>query len=281
MENWGVFFLLLCKFGPLNFIKRMSINKKLLFSIIIAFIFFSCKNETKKKEIGQKEIEKHSKKEPSKPIKKPEPIDEKGCNFEISMKNQGLVNIQEIDPTILVDLKYSSTDNFVGKDVYGCLSTCYLQKKAANMLANASKILQVENDSLRLLVYDGARPHAIQEILWASLPQYSPQKRKTYVADPAIGSIHNYGSAVDLTIANLAGEPLDMGTKYDFFGELAYPKFESKFLAEGKLSQNQLDNRHLLRKVMRIAGFTSIEYEWWHFNAISRARAKVLYKIVK
>lgn len=203
------------------------------------------------------------------------------CIYDKNMANQGLVNIAEVDPTILVDLKYSTTDNFVGKDVYDCLSACYLQKKAADMLANASKFLKNENDSLHLLVYDGGRPQAIQQILWDALPQFSPQKRKTFVADPAIGSIHNYGSAVDLTIADLNGNPLDMGTKYDFFGELAYPKFENKFFLEGKLSKTQIENRQLLRKVMKKAGFTSIEYEWWHFNAVSRAKAKSLYNIIQ
>ena len=149
------------------------------------------------------------------------------------------------------------------------------------MLANASKYLRTVNDSLRLLVYDGARPHAIQIVLWESLPQYTPAKRRTFVADPAEGSIHNYGSAVDLTIAFADGTPLDMGTKYDYFGELAYPKFENRFLQNGKLSKNQLENRQLLRKVMQKAGFMPIEYEWWHFNAVSRAKAKAMYQIVE
>ncbi len=207
-------------------------------------------------------------------------IDTAQCIYEATIKNQGLINIVEINPNIFVDLKYSSTDNFVGKDVYGCLSNCYLQKKAAEMLSEASNYLKNEDDSLRLLIYDGGRPHSIQKILWNSLPQYKPSIRKTFVANPEEGSIHNYGSAVDLTIANIDGVPLDMGTKYDFFGELAYPKFENKFLREGKLFQNQVNNRILLRKVMQKAGFTAIEYEWWHFNAVSRAKAKSIYKII-
>lgn len=206
--------------------------------------------------------------------------DSNECIYDASMKNQGLINIVEIDPDILVDLKYSTADNFIGKDVYGCLSNCYLQKKAAEMLSVASNYLKNENDSLRLLIYDGGRPHSIQKILWNSLPQYKPSVRKTFVANPDEGSIHNYGSAVDLTIADINGEPLDMGTKYDFFGELAYPKFESKFLRDGKLTEKQVANRILLRKIMLKAGFTGIEYEWWHFNAISRAKAKSIYKII-
>jgi zinc D-Ala-D-Ala dipeptidase len=208
---------------------------------------------------------------------KPQP---KSCQYETVMAKLGLVNVQEMNSNIMVELKYSTTDNFTAKDVYGCLSACYLQKKAANMLNEVSKYLQTENKNLRLLVYDGARPAQIQKILWESLPQYSPKKRETFVASPSKGSIHNYGSAVDITLANQNGTPLDMGTKYDFFGELAYPKFEDKFLAQGKLTKTQVANRKLLRKVMQKAGFMPIKYEWWHFNAVSRAQAKAIYKII-
>lgn len=202
------------------------------------------------------------------------------CEYEQRMREQGLVNIQEINPSILVELKYSTTDNFVGKDVYGCISQCFLQRKPAEMLSKASDILQRKHPNYRLLVYDGGRPLSIQKILWNSLPQYSTRERAKYVASPAEGSIHNYGSAVDLTIATTDGTPLDMGTKYDYFGELAYPKKESYFLKINKLSQKQITNRQLLRSVMRSAGYMPIDYEWWHFNAISRQKAKATYHII-
>jgi zinc D-Ala-D-Ala dipeptidase len=203
------------------------------------------------------------------------------CEYEQKMRDQGLVNIQEIDPDILVDLKYSTTDNFVGKDVYGCITNCYLQKHPAEMLSRANDLLQQKNANYRLLVYDGGRPLSIQKILWNSLTQYSPIQRATYVANPAQGSIHNYGSAVDLTIATSEGTPLDMGTKYDFFGELAYPKKENYFLKIGKLTKQQIANRTLLRNVMKAVGYMPIDYEWWHFNAMSRQTAKATYKIVQ
>jgi zinc D-Ala-D-Ala dipeptidase len=203
------------------------------------------------------------------------------CEYEQKMREQGLVNIQEIDPDILVDLKYSTTDNFVGKDVYGCITNCYLQKHPAEMLSDANDLLQQKNANYRLLVYDGGRPLSIQKILWNSLTQYSTKQRATYVANPAQGSIHNYGSAVDLTIATADGMPLDMGTKYDFFGELAYPKKESYFLKIGKLTKQQIANRQLLRNVMQLAGYMPIDYEWWHFNAMSRQTAKATYRIIQ
>ncbi len=203
------------------------------------------------------------------------------CEYEQKMREQGLVNIQEINPEILVDLKYSTSDNFVGKDVYGCITNCYMQKHPAEMLSKANDLLQQKNANYRLLVYDGGRPLSIQKILWNSLPQYSPIQRATYVANPAQGSIHNYGSAVDLTIAMADGTALDMGTKYDFFGELAYPKKESYFLKTGKLTKQQIGNRRLLRTVMKTAGYMPIEYEWWHFNAMSRQSAKATYRIIQ
>jgi zinc D-Ala-D-Ala dipeptidase len=203
------------------------------------------------------------------------------CEYEQKMQEQGLVNIQEIDAEILVDLKYSTTDNFVGKDVYGCITNCYLQKSPAEMLSKANDLLQQKNANYRLLVYDGGRPLSIQKVLWNSLTQYTPKQRATYIANPAQGSIHNYGSAVDLTIATSDGTPLDMGTKYDFFGELAYPKKESYFLKIGKLTKQQIVNRQLLRNVMKAAGYMPIDYEWWHFNAMSRQSAKATYRIIQ
>ena len=203
------------------------------------------------------------------------------CVYEEKMREQSLVNIQEIDADILVELKYSTIDNFVGKDLYGCLTYCYLQKKPAQMLSKANDLLMQNNPNYRLLVYDGGRPLSIQKILWNSLSQYSPKQRATYVANPAQGSIHNYGSAVDLTIATKNGTPLDMGTKYDFFGELAYPKKEAYFLKIGKLTKQQIANRQLLRFVMKSSGFMPIDYEWWHFNAVSRRTAKSIYKIIQ
>lgn len=208
-------------------------------------------------------------------------LNAQNCAYEKSMAAQGLVNVQKIDPKILVQLKYSTTDNFMKKDVYGCITNCYMQKTPAQMLAKANEYLQKINPKLRLLVYDGARPLAVQKLLWNALPQYPPKKRKTFVADPADGSIHNYGSAVDLTLADYKGTALDMGTTYDFFGELAYPKLESHFLNNGKLTAQQVANRKLLRKVMTLAGFMPIEYEWWHFNALSKKRAKAVYKIIQ
>ncbi|WP_394343294.1 M15 family metallopeptidase [Spirosoma sordidisoli] len=201
-------------------------------------------------------------------------------SLEGAMKKQGLVDIQTADPSILVELKYSTTDNFVGKDVYGDLTRAYMQPMAAQKLASASRALQARHPDLRLLVYDAARPRKAQWNLWNALPELAEGERQKYVADPRKGSIHNYGCAVDLTVATKEGKPLDMGTKYDFFGELAYPSEEERLLKAGKLTKQQVENRRILRTAMRAGGFSSIEFEWWHFNALSREKAKMMFRIV-
>lgn len=200
---------------------------------------------------------------------------------DVSMQKQGLVNVQSVDPSILVELKYSSTDNFVKQDVYGDLTRAYLQPMAARKLAAASNWLQVRRPDLRLLIYDAARPQSAQWKLWNALPQYSERQRRTYVADPREGSIHSYGCAVDLTLATADGRALDMGTPYDFFGPKAYPKQEVQLLKSGTLTKQQVENRRLLRQAMQASGFMPIEYEWWHFNARSRRQAKQQFKRVE
>ena len=193
---------------------------------------------------------------------------------------QGLVDIEKEIPGIKVELKYSTTDNFFGKDVYGDHIRCYLQPVVAEMLGKAQANLQKEYPNLTLLVYDGVRPLSVQQILWDSLDKPDSVK-PLYVADPKIGGLHNYGVAVDLTIFDLErGEVLDMGTTYDYFGYPAYPDRELEMLAEGKITKAQVANREILRKVMKGAGFTGIGSEWWHFNAFSRKQAGEKFPLV-
>lgn len=193
----------------------------------------------------------------------------------------GLVNIKEIIPEVYVELKYSTTDNFFGTDVYGDLENCYVQPIVAEMLRNAYKILIADHPELTFTIYDGVRPLSVQQVLWDNLDR--PDKVKPiYVADPKKGSLHNYGVAVDLTISLAeTGEALDMGTGFDFFGYPAYPDREEQMLREGKITEDHIENRKLLRKVMREAGFHGIGSEWWHFNAFSRKVAEEKFDIVK
>ncbi|MDF2158845.1 M15 family metallopeptidase [Algoriphagus sp. CAU 1675] len=207
-------------------------------------------------------------------------MEEEKPRLEKLLIEQGLVNLKEVIPGIKVELKYSTTDNFFEQDVYGDLTVAYLQPVVAEQLKTAQALLKQENPDYTLLVYDGVRPLSVQQILWDNLDKPDSVK-PLYVADPKVGSLHNYGVAVDLTIFNTkADSTLDMGTGYDFFGYAAYPEREEQMLAEGILNPEQLANRKLLRKVMNEAGFTGIGSEWWHFNAYSRKEAGEKFKIV-
>ena len=192
-----------------------------------------------------------------------------------------VVNIQELDPTIMVDLRYSSKNNFLKKDIYGDLEDCFLRKEPAEMLCLANKHLKESYPELRLLVFDGLRTRSVQKKLWDALDTISLSERTQFVADPEKGSIHNYGAAVDLTLSLENGLELDMGTNYDHFGELAFPALEDSLLALGKLTDKQIGNRRILREVMTKAGFSTIDSEWWHFDAFSYNETKNKYKIVE
>ena len=201
------------------------------------------------------------------------------CTLETQMKNLGLINLQTVISGIQVDLRYSGKNNFLGKDIYGCLSTAYAQPMMAEKLKKAAGFLREKQPAYRLLVYDAARPLACQWALWNTINL--PESRKhIYVANPRKGSIHNYGCAIDLSIADGSGKEIDMGTGFDFFGDLAQPRCESRLLKEGKLSKAQVANRKLLRECMLKAGFTGTTSEWWHFNSTSLGKAKARYKII-
>lgn len=208
-------------------------------------------------------------------------LSEPSCVYEKTMAQQGLVEVQQAIPGILVELKYATTDNFMHKNVYGCLQKAYLQKEVVARLKKAQDYLSASHPGYHLLIYDATRPLSKQWDLWNALPQYSPKVRSNYVANPVEHSIHNYGSAVDLTVADEKGRPLDMGTPFDFFGAMAYPSREKALLASGKLKKEAYSNRLILRKAMIHGGFMPIEYEWWHFNAFSRVEAKRRFAVLK
>ena len=208
-------------------------------------------------------------------------LSEPGCVYEKTMAVQGLVEVQHAIPGILVQLKYATPDNFMHKNVYGCLQKAYLQKEVVARLKKAQNYLSANHPGYHFLIYDATRPLAKQWDLWNALPQYSPKVRSNYVANPVEHSIHNYGSAVDLTVADEQGRPLEMGTPFDYFGEMAYPSREKALLASGKLSKEAYQNRLILRQAMVHGGFMPIQYEWWHFNAFSRAEAKRRFAVLK
>lgn len=207
------------------------------------------------------------------------PVPEKSA-IELAMEQLGLVDILSLDSTLKVDLRYSTSDNFTGKDMYGDLNRCYLQKDVAEKLVKAQLELKRQFPYYGLIIFDGARPVSIQQLMWDSV-DLSPLDRQKYLSNPANRSLHNYGAAVDVSIVDERGAELDMGTPYDYFGELAHPRKETEYFGTGELTETQIANRELLRSVMRTAGFSRIETEWWHFNSTSRVRAAEIYPVIE
>ncbi len=162
-----------------------------------------------------------------------------------------LVNLHAIDDTIVIDNRYATTDNVTGMRLYPA-NEVFLERSAAERLARVQASLRRQN--LGLKVFDGYRPLAIQKALW----KVKPDTR--YVADPAKGSRHNRGSAVDLTLVDAAGEELPMPSGFDEFGERSHLDFTD---APG----DRLANRETLQKAMRAEGFLPLATEWWHFDA--------------
>ena len=201
-------------------------------------------------------------------------------SLEQSIIDAGLINIQDSIPGILVELKYATTDNFMDTAIYGNLKRCYLQPDVVMSLKKCQEYLQEKDSTLTLLVYDGVRPRSVQQFMWDILDMPINEKTK-FVSNPANGSLHNYGAAVDLTIATTDGIPLDMGAGYDDIRKIAYPRHEKAYLDSGLITQEHIDNRNLLRETMKAGGFWGIQTEWWHFNRYNRAKAKELFDIVE
>ena len=214
-------------------------------------------------------------------LKKIKSSDQEDSLESIKLQESNLIDVQTLSNQIFVDLKYAGTDNFMHSKLYEKLSKAFLQKDVAERLAKCQSFLMKEKPNYHLLVYDAVRPVSVQQKMWDALDTIPVAQRTKFVSNPANGSIHNYGAAVDLTICDEKGVALDMGAGYDDIREVAYPRLESRFLASGELTEEQLNNRKLLRKVMASQGFTNIATEWWHFNACTRAIAKEKYIVLE
>ncbi len=180
--------------------------------------------------------------------------------------------------SLSLDIRYSTENNFMGRDIYGEFNHCFLHQHAARQLKRSLQALSESKPGWKFLVFDCLRPRRAQWKLW-EVVKGTPQQR--YVANPESGSVHNYGFALDLSLADENGREVDMGTRYDFFGALAEPKYESEFLKEGKLSTRQVGNRRILREAMKAGGFHPISNEWWHFDGLPGAEVRSKYKIIE
>ena len=190
-----------------------------------------------------------------------------------------MINVQWLNSDIVVDLKYSTTDNFLQQDVYGKFEKAYLEEFTAKKLALAQHHLRQLQTGVNIKIWDAARPVSLQQKMWDALNVPANQKGR-FVSNPKNHSLHNYGCAVDVTLVDINGIELDMGTIFDQFDSLAQPKYEQLLMQTGVISKKQLSNRRLLRQVMTSAGFSTITSEWWHFNSCSRGYAKLNYPLL-
>lgn len=174
-------------------------------------------------------------------------------------------------PGIAVDLRYAGRDNFVGHDLYGSLDCAWLHVLAAEGLARAGQWLARERPGHRVLVLDALRPHRVQVHLWEHL---AGTGLRPYIADPALGSIHSFGLALDVTLQDPDGRALDMGTAYDEMTDASHPRLEVEHRARGVLTDAHLANRALLRGAMAAGGFNGIDNEWWHFDMLDRQHVR-------
>ncbi|MCD7971100.1 MAG: M15 family metallopeptidase [Candidatus Azobacteroides sp.] len=197
--------------------------------------------------------------------------------IEQKMEKAGLVNVQDIDPSISVHLVYATEDNFTGTLLYDSLHLAYLLPHVAGMLANAQQVLKNTHPEWSIIVYDAARPLSAQRKMW-DVVKGTPLN--IYVSNPAKTGLHNYGAAVDVSLVDASGKAIDMGTPFDFFGPEAHIDKETLLVKNGKLTQQQVENRLILRNAMKAAGFKALRTEWWHFNACTREEARSRYKVI-
>lgn len=208
----------------------------LLFTVFLALVVVSCSSTNKS--ISNKDFLKNNY------------INSQSLAIYSGIQDTTFVRLRNYEGMFVFDMKYASADNFLKTQVYDC-AECYLRMKTVRNLIEANnEFLQL---GYRIKIYDCYRPLAIQKKMWAIMPDAD------YVADPKRGSIHNRGGAVDITLVDLNGVELDMGTAFDHFGPEAAHAFK-------KLPKNVLANRKMLKEIMLRYNFRAFKSEWWHYN---------------
>jgi D-alanyl-D-alanine dipeptidase len=164
-----------------------------------------------------------------------------------------LVELIGLDPTIKLDIRYASINNFMGAVVYP-QPRAFMQRPAAEALVRAHQ--RLKQQGYGLLIHDAYRPWYVTKMFWDA----TPQNLKDFVANPALGSRHNRGCAVDLTLYDLqTGDVVPMVAGYDEFSARSFPHYPGG-------TSRQRWHRRLLRRAMEAEGFTVFEFEWWHFD---------------
>ncbi len=176
------------------------------------------------------------------------PTKEKG-----EFRTNDLVEIVTLDPTIMLDIRYATSNNFTGKALYP-EARAFLQREAALALVRVNA--KIKKYGYGILVYDAYRPWSVTKKLW----QITPQNKKMYVAKPKVGSRHNRGCAIDVSLYDLVtGKPMKMICEYDDMTERAHICYRG-----GTIDQQKL--KYLLIIAMNEEGFMPFSREWWHFD---------------
>ena len=166
-----------------------------------------------------------------------------------------LVEIVKLDPTIRLDIRYATTNNFMGRAMYR-QARAFLQRPAAEALVRAHQSLKPKGYGI--LVFDGYRPWAVTKAFWDAASE--EQRKVEFVANPQKGSRHNRACAADITLYDLkTGREVEMPSGYDEFSDRAYPTYTGG-------SAESRARRDLLRQAMEAQGFTVYPAEWWHFD---------------
>jgi zinc D-Ala-D-Ala dipeptidase len=164
---------------------------------------------------------------------------------------------------IEVDLRYAGMNNFAGRVLYRGIDCAWLRAEAAAGLEAAAAWLAAQRPGWRLRVLDALRPQRVQQAIWDDI---AGTPAEAYFADPARGSIHSWGLAVDVTLLMPGGQEADMGSGFDEMHPRSHPEFDARHLALGVLTADQIGQRGWLHAAMSEGGFQGIPTEWWHFN---------------
>ncbi|HPF10123.1 MAG TPA: M15 family metallopeptidase [Flavobacteriaceae bacterium] len=174
---------------------------------------------------------------------------------------QALVDLASLPSNFTYEIRYATSDNFMGTVLYPC-AKCLLRAEVAEALLEANQYFCEKGYQIK--IYDCYRPLDIQKAMWSKVPNAA------YVANPYDkGSVHNRGAAVDITLVTLEGCEVAMGTDYDYFGKEAH-------IDNLQLPETILSNRNLLLEGMKQFGFQPIRTEWWHFSFIRNYQFPIL-----
>ena len=220
--------------------------KYIILLLISAIFQLSCNTSTENNQLKESEAMKDTLAS-SKLVKS---VEDSSSPKKIQIPDTAIVELKAADGNFVFNMKYATKDNFLNEQLYDC-PKCLLRKKTVDALIKAGEL--AKSKGYKIMLFDCYRPLYIQKKMWEIVND------PRYVANPKTGSIHNRGGAVDLTLTDMDGKPLDMGTKFDHFGKEAHHSFEN-------ISSIVKQNRTLLKELMIESGFVPLNSEWWHYS---------------